>query len=179
LHRLFIAIDLPDAIKDQLRALCIGVPGAKWVKREQLHLTVRFIGEVETAKFQEIKSALKSVQGEPFRMAVQGMGQFPPKRAARVLWVGLDAPPALHQLHEAIEGALGRAGIAPEDRPFAAHITLGRLKTPAPLQTVQSYLARHANLQSEAIPVERFTLYSSVLSPHGPTYRPEGIYPLH
>ncbi len=178
LHRLFAAIDLPDTIKDQLGALCDGVPGAKWVKRGQLHLTLRFIGEVETSQFQEIKTALKAVEAEPFSMALQGVGQFPPKRAARILWVGVSAPSALQLLQEAIEGALGGVGVTAEDRPFAAHITLARLKTPAPLPVVQGYLARHADFQTDAIPVEHFTLYSSVLLPQGPTYRPEALYHL-
>jgi 2'-5' RNA ligase len=175
LHRLFIAIDLPDTIKERLAPLCAGVPGAKWVQRAQLHLTLRFIGEVETAQFQTIKTALQAVEGAPFTIALRGVGQFPPKRAARVLWVGVDAPPALMQLQREIEAALD---FPPEERPFSAHITLARLKTPAPAPVVQRYLAAHAAFQTEAIPVNEFILYSSVLSPQGAHYRPEAVYRL-
>lgn len=178
MYRLFVAIDLPDAVKDQLAALCDGVPGAKWVQRSQLHLTLRFIGEVDAPRFQQIKTALTSVQAAPFTMTLQGVGQFPPKRAARVLWVGVTAPQQLKHLHRHVESALGDVGIAPEDRPFEAHITLARLKTPPPPSAVQRYLSQYSSFQSEAIPVEAFILYSSALSPQGPTYRQEAVYPL-
>lgn len=178
MHRLFVAIDLPDSIKDQIATLCSGVPGAKWVQRSQLHLTLRFIGEVDTPHLQQIKTALASVQAAPFTMALQGVGQFPPKRAARVLWVGIAAPPALRQLHRQVEEALERVGLSPEDRPFEAHITLARLKFLPPPSAVQRYLSQHSSFQSEPILVEAFILYSSVLSPQGPTYRQEAVYPL-
>lgn len=174
--RLFVAVDVPDAIKDQLVVLCAGVPGAKWVQRAQLHLTLRFIGEVDSAKFQQIKTALSDVRSAPFSMALRGVGQFPPKRAARVLWVGVDAPPALNQLQAHVEATLNRLEFAPEERPFSAHLTLARLKTVPPPSVVQSYLSRHAAFQSESFPISEFVLYSSILSPEGPTYRREAAY---
>jgi 2'-5' RNA ligase len=176
--RLFVAIDVPDAIKDQLLALCAGVPGAKWVQRAQLHLTLRFVGEVESAKFQQIKAALGDVQSAPFSMTLRGVGQFPPKRAARVLWVGVDAPPTLNQLQAQVETTLSRLDFPPEERPFSAHLTLARLKTAPPPSAVESYLSRHAAFQSESFPITEFILYSSILSPQGPTYRREAVYPL-
>jgi 2'-5' RNA ligase len=176
--RLFVAVDVPDAIKDQILALCAGVPGAKWVQRAQLHLTLRFIGEVDSSKFQQIKAALGDVRSAPFSMALRGVGQFPPKRAARVLWAGLEAPPTLTQLQAQVETTLNRLDFPPEDRPFSAHLTLARFKNPPPLSAVQSYMARHAALQSELFSISEFVLYSSVLSPQGPTYRREAAYPL-
>ena len=176
--RLFVAVDVPDAIKDQLVTLCTGVAGAKWVQREQLHLTLRFIGEVDSAKFQQIKTALSDVRSAPFSMALRGVGQFPPKRAARVLWVGVDAPPALNQLHAQVETTLNRLDFAPEERPFSAHLTLARLKNPPPPSVVQDYLSRHAAFQSESFPITEFVLYSSVLAPQGATYRCEAVYQL-
>lgn len=178
MHRLFVAIDLPDAIKNQLETLLTGVPGAKWVKRNQLHLTLRFIGEVETPRLQEIKQALKAVRAEPFTMTLQGVGRFPPKGAPRVMWVGAAAPSGLVQLQRGIEEAVVGVGIPAEDRPFSAHITLARLKSPPPPESVEQYLAQHSAFQTEAMPISEFILYSSVLSPQGPTYRPEARFAL-
>ena len=177
-HRLFVAIDLPDPVKDRLTEMSRGVPGAKWVGRNQLHLTLRFIGEVEMPKFQEIKSALKGISAQPFSMTLQGVGRFPPKRAPRVLWVGMAAQPALFQLQRDIERALNGIGFTPEARPFEAHITLARLKTPPPPDVVERFLEQHADFKTEAIAVDNFILYSSVLAPQGPTYRPESVYRL-
>ena len=176
--RLFVAIDLPDPIKNQLETMLTGVRGARWVKRHQLHLTLRFIGEVETPPLQEIKQALQAVRAEPFTMTLQGAGRFPAKGTPRVLWVGVAAPAALAQLQRSIEEELVRLGIPPEDRPFSAHITLARLKSPPPPQMVERYLAQHADFQTEAIPISEFILYSGVLSPQGQTYRPEARFAL-
>jgi 2'-5' RNA ligase len=95
-----------------------------------------------------------------------------------VVWVGATAPPELAQLQRSVEEAVVGVGIPSEDRPFSAHITLARLKSPPPSQTVERYLAQHANFQTEAIPITEFILYSSVLSPEGPTYRQEARFAL-
>jgi 2'-5' RNA ligase len=176
--RLFVAIDLPDTIKDQLGTLCGGLPGTKWVKRDQLHLTLRFIGEMSDEKFRVIKDRLNSIKAAPFSMAMQGVGQFPPRRAARVLWVGVDAPPTLSELQQQVETTLTKLGCPPDERPFSAHITLARLKTPPPPSAVEDYLARYGAFQSEPFPISHFVLYSSVLAPEGPTYCPEAVYRL-
>ena len=116
--------------------------------------------------------------GTPFEMAMQGVGQFPPRRAARVLWVGVDAPPGLSQLQRQVETTLVQLGCPAEERPFSAHITLARLKTPPPPSAVQKYLNQHGAFQSEPFAIGQFVLYSSVLAREGPTYRAEGMYRL-
>jgi 2'-5' RNA ligase len=176
--RLFVAIDLPASVKAQLLKCCTGVPGAKWVKPEQMHLTLRFIGEVDEAAFETIRQALAVVTTAPFSLSLNGAGQFPPKGGARVLWVGLDAPPTLFDLQRRIEAALNQLGYPPETRPFAAHITLARLKSPPPPESIRQFLSRNADLVSDPIPVTQFVLYSSQLAPSGPTYTAEATYPL-
>ncbi|NWG17889.1 MAG: RNA 2',3'-cyclic phosphodiesterase [Chloroflexi bacterium] len=176
--RLFIAIDLPDTIKDRLGDLCRGVPGAKWVSREQMHLTLRFIGETEDARFEAMRSALGQLNAAPFSLSLKGVGQFPPRGAPRVLWVGVIAPPALAALQTRIESALVGLGVEPEDRPFSPHITLARLKTPPPALLVGKFLNDGAAFQTESIPVGAFVLYSSQLRPAGPVYRQEAVYNL-
>ena len=88
--RLFIAVDLPDTIKENLESMSFGIPGAKWVRPEQLHLTVRFIGEVDGALFRDIKNILDEVSAAAFSLQLKGVGYFPPRGAPRVLWVGLE-----------------------------------------------------------------------------------------
>ncbi len=176
--RLFIALDLPDPVKDALGTLSSGIPGAKWVKRDQMHLTLRFIGEADEARFAAIKAALASVQAEPFQIRLKGVGQFPAKGKPRVVWAGVQAPPILTQLQRQIETTLLRQGLAPEEKPFSAHITLARFKLPPPAEPTRAFFARHANFQTDTIPVEAFILYSSILAPQGATYRREGMYRL-
>jgi RNA 2',3'-cyclic 3'-phosphodiesterase len=177
-HRLFIAVDLPAPVKDQLSALCVGVPGAKWVGRSQLHLTLRFIGEVDTSRRDAIKTALAAIKSAPFTMTLQGTGRFPPRGAARVLWVGVRVPPPLTHLYDQVERTLVSLGLPPEDRGFSPHITVARLKTPPHPETIERYLGKHKSFQTDPIAVDSFILYSSVLAPQGPTYTPEGVYKL-
>lgn len=176
--RLFVAIDLPDPVKDQLGELCSGLSGAKWVKRDQMHLTLRFIGEVDNAQAEAIKTALSTLQSAPFTMTLEGVGQFPPKGKPRVLWVGLKAPAVLPGLQRQIEETLVALNLPPEDYPFSPHITLARFKMPPISKAMRQYFAHHADFHTEPIPVTSFVLYSSLLAPQGPTYRREAVYPL-
>lgn len=175
--RLFVAIDLPGEVKTDLVRLCSGVPGAKWVRPEQMHLTLRFIGEVDEQQLDTIRKALTGIRSSPFGMALRSVGQFPPKGTARVLWVGLDTPPALNQLQRQIETAVVASGIAPESRAFSAHITLARLKTPAHPESIRQFLTRQVDFHSGSIPVHEFVLYSSILARDGSTYHQEAAYP--
>jgi len=124
MHRLFVAIDLPDEVKNALGTLCSGLAGAKWVKREQMHLTLRFIGDVDDERFEAIKSELGSVKSAPFEMHLEGVGQFPVKGKPRVLWVGVKAHPALAELYGKVNNTLNGLDLPPEDYPFSPHITL-------------------------------------------------------
>lgn len=176
--RLFVAIDIPDAVKDQLARMMTGVPGAKWVRRGQLHLTLKFIGEVDAARFEAVKAGLAGVQARRFALTLRGTGCFPPRGKPRVLWVGVDAPPALNALYREVETALTALGVAPDDRPFSAHITLARLKEAPPRESTERFLQTHASFATESIPVRAFALYSSILAPQGSTYHVEQNYAL-
>ena len=178
MRRLFIAIDLPAAVKDRLGALCSSLPGAKWVKREQMHLTLRFIGEVDESGFEAIKTALIGVQSPPFAMHLEGVGQFPPKGKPRVLWVGVNAPPILIDLQRNITASLDTLDLPPQDHPFSPHITLARFKTPPAPEGIRPFFAQHAAFKTEAFAVTSFILFSSVLTPQGSIYRHEAVYPL-
>jgi 2'-5' RNA ligase len=178
LTRLFTAIDLPRTVHDSLLPLCTGVPGARWARREQMHLTLRFIGEVDTAQFASIRAALQRVRVSPFSIALKGVGQFPPRGVPRVLWVGVQAEPGLAQLYAQIQAALKPVGVEAETRPYAPHITLARLKNAPQPESVRQFLAQHSGYASSAIAVDAFTLYSSILAPGGAAYHVEGHYRL-
>ena len=126
--RLFVAVDLPEAVCRRLAAFCGGVPGARWLPVEQFHLTLRFIGEVDNGAFDDIAEALDDVHIEPFSLALSGVGHFPPRGTPRVLWVGVDDGAAAVRLHDKIETRLQRLGLEPDARRFHPHITLARLK---------------------------------------------------
>jgi len=175
--RLFIAIDPPVPVRDALMRLCHGVPGAKWVAPEQLHLTLRFIGEVDNGLFDDIADALGEVAAPAFTLALDGVGHFPPRGAPRVLWAGVADGDPVRRLHGRIETRLQRLGLAPDRRNFAPHVTLARLKQ-APLIKVRDYLALNAGFATEAFPVDEFHLYSSRLGSAGAAHRVEASYPL-
>jgi len=177
MHRLFVAIDFPEAVRQQLALLCFGLPDARWVPPEQLHLTVRFIGEVEGSVLLDVRDALDDVRAAPFDMRLKGMGHFPPRGRPTVLWAGVDGGAGLVALHGKVDAAVGRAGLPPEGRNFAPHVTLARLKGTHP-RRVADYLMEHALFLAGPFPVEAFHLYSSVLGPKGALHTREASYPL-
>ncbi|MEA3332223.1 MAG: RNA 2',3'-cyclic phosphodiesterase [Pseudomonadota bacterium] len=173
--RLFIAIDLPKKIKDELALISFGLPQARWVQPEQLHLTLRFIGEVDGALFQELKSALALVSGSSFPLLLQGLGCFPPRRDPRVLWVGIEESAELMKLRKKVDSCLGKLGFPPEQRKFSPHITLARTAK-TPLTRVVRFLGDHALFRLPEFVVSNFHLYSSTLTPKGALYRHEVDY---
>lgn len=176
--RLFIAIDLPGEIKDRLMPFCSGVPGVKWVKREQMHLTVRFIGETDTEALKAITGALGGIKLPGFVMRLEGLGRFPPNGRVNVLWAGVKAPSDLLVLQEEIERVLLSCDVALPQHSFSAHITLARLKAPPPLDSLQRYLAREGELRTADFRVSAFGLYASQLTPNGSVYRRLASYGL-
>ena len=173
--RLFVAVDLPEAIKEQLAIISCGLPGARWVKPEQLHLTLRFIGEVDGAAFLDIREALAEVHCESFRMQLKGVGFFPPRKKPRVVWVGIEKNEQLLRLRNRIESVLVQTGLEPEGRKFAPHITLARLKN-TPASRVGRFLEQHSLFISPSFQINGFRLYSSVLNAEGAKHYVEQEY---
>ena len=168
---------MPALVRERLKLLCCDLPGARWANPDQLHLTIRFIGEVEEPAFEEIREALDRVKMDPFDLEIRGVGHFPPRGQAKTLWAGTPRSEPLQLLHGLVDSALVRAGLAPEGRKFAPHITLGRLRG-APARAVASFLAQNALFREGPIRVDRFWLYSSQLSAKHAVHRPEAEYPL-
>jgi 2'-5' RNA ligase len=174
--RLFVALALPDAVADGLLALQGGIPGARWSTREQLHLTLRFIGEVDGRDAAAIDDALASIRAPRFTLELKGVGEFGGKNP-RALWAGVrDDRPLAHLQHK-VESAMQRAGRAPEERKFSPHVSLARLRG-APRERVIIFLSAHALYASGPFEVNAFILYSSTLRPNGSLYRPERSYAL-
>ena len=175
--RLFVAVELPFVLRERLGFLCAGVPGARWVATENMHLTLRFIGEVANDQAQHIDDALATVQAEGFAFQLDGVGFFGKPTAARVLWVGVRRCDPLIYLQRKIETALCEAGLPPESRKFSPHVTLARLRN-APGERLRRFVAENGAFESEPVTVDRFVLYSSFRSASGPIYTPEADYPL-
>jgi len=175
--RLFVAVPLPEEIKDQLEALCIGLRDARWPRDRQFHVTLRFLGEVEPHRARALEEVLHGVRAEPFELALSGLGHFPPRGKPKVLWAGVAPLEPLADLHRAVGRALRHAGVGPDERKFAAHVTLARLNG-TPLHQLLDYLERNRALRSEPFPVTGFTLFASSLSREGAQHRPVAEYPL-
>lgn len=173
--RLFIALELPERVRERLFHMAGGVPGARWVPPGNMHVTVRFIGDVDGARFADIVDALGEVHKDRFTVRLGGLGRFGEGRRTRVLWAGLAPSAELERLHGKIEAALVRSGVEPDHRKFHPHVTLARLKAAKPGR-VADFLAAHDGLTSEDIAVDRFVLYSSLLGSEGAVYRPEAVY---
>ena len=179
--RLFVAIDLPNTIKDRLGELKTNIPTARWVNVENMHLTLRFIGEVDDAKVDPLKSQLVSVESPSFDLSVFGVGQFPknPRKPPRVLWVGFKEQPLLMQLQRQIETQIRSLKYPADKKPFSPHLTLARLKSPKPVREASKFQERYHSLKLDPFRVEEFHLYSSELSPTGAMYTQEATYPLN
>lgn len=175
--RLFVAIALPDQQRARLAALANGLPGARWVAEQNLHLTLRFLGELDGNEAGDVDAALAGVRMPGFELRLEGVSHFGEGRKLRQLWAGVQANPALVRLRDKVEQAVIRAGLPPEKRKFKPHVTLARFKS-NPGAKLHDFLAEYALFRAEPFKVEGFTLYSSFLSANGAIYRPEAEYAL-
>lgn len=175
--RLFVALSLPAELKGRLAMLSGGIPGAKWVPPENYHLTLRFIGEVASWQAQEVDDALAAIRARPFELSLRGVGTF--ERGGRIaaLWVGAERTEGLAFLQGKVETALQRAGLEPERRRFAPHVTLARTDK-APPDKLAAYVQAHNLFRAPPVMVESFTLFSSRLGKEQAVYVPEVDYAL-
>jgi len=173
--RLFVAIDPPQHIREQLAGLCCGLPDARWVPPEQLHLTLCFIGEVSSGAFLDIREALSEITFPSFALRLQGVGFFPPRGQPRVVWAGGAPSEPLAVLQRKITTRLFALGFEPENRKFSPHITLARLNQTPPAR-VGKYLQEHGLFASAKFEVDRFLLYSSLLGRKGAIHFVEQEY---
>ena len=173
--RLFIAIDLPPDIRSYIKGLGCGIPGARPVAEEQIHLTLHFLGEVEGTMFKNIRESLLEVKKDPFLLQISGVGHFPPRGKPKVIWAGVTPTDELIHLRKRVGKELLTCGVALEKRKFSPHITLARLRN-SPLQKVSEFLAGNSFLRSSPFTVDSFHLYSSQLGKNGALHTLEESY---
>ena len=174
--RLFIAIRPPPPIRALLLGAMGGVAGARWQRDDQLHLTLRFIGEVDRHGRDDLDAALAAIRHPAFDIAVQGLGTFDHRGRIDTLWAGVAPHAPLRILHNKVDQAVLRAGIPPDRRQFAPHITLARLNRSS--GPVDAMLRMRGDLSSPVFRVDQFRLYESVLTPDGAHYAPLALYSL-
>jgi len=193
--RLFIALDIDDAVRERLARFLDGVrnfaPDARWVKPESLHVTLKFIGEQPDPAVEKIKQTLTEICAPASKIEFRGYGFFPNPKSARVFWIGMESGPQLSHLAAAIDAKMATLGIPKEDRPFSPHLTLARAaggsgaphwrKGDGPNRSF-SYLQEKLS----ALPIPEFGtmtprdffLYQSQLSPKGSKYTKLAKFPL-
>lgn len=171
--RLFIAIELPAATRQQLQRVT-PEPAAevRCVRESQLHLTLHFLGDVDEPRLPPLLATLAAVHVEPFSLAIAGVGRFPPQGRGRVLWAGLEPSEPLQSLHKIVGQALLGAGFPLERRAYAPHLTVARLGPRTPPRVVEAFLHEHASLALDAFGVSGFTLFESRPSSGGSTQIP-------
>ncbi|MEM3030764.1 MAG: RNA 2',3'-cyclic phosphodiesterase [Candidatus Micrarchaeia archaeon] len=166
--RLFIAVELSDEILSVLSQAQASLPreGLVFVKKENQHLTLKFLGEVGEDRLPTLKAALDGCRRAPFQVTVKGVGVFPSEKFVRVVWAGVHST-ELAALAACIDNALAPLGFPREERPFSGHITLARVKAKT---DVSRFLARFRDFDFGSCRIDRFVLKRSTLTPRGPIY---------
>jgi 2'-5' RNA ligase len=185
--RLFIALDIDDAIRQRITRFVEEVrnfaPDGRWVKPESLHVTLKFVGEQPDPAIEKVKHELTSISTASTKIHFRGFGFFPTPKSARVFWIGMDSGPELAQLAAIIDDKIASLGISKEDRPFSPHLTLARAgggsgsprwrRGDGPNRTFQMLQEKLAALPSPdfgTMTPHEFFLYQSQLSPKGSKY---------
>jgi len=176
MHRLFVAIRPPENIRDLLIDAMDDSPDFRWQNEEQLHLTLRFVGEVDRPVGDDLAGALSGVHAGRLSARINGTGRFE-QRNSGALWAGVEPKEPLAALAAKVERICMQVGLEPERRAYHPHITLARWKGRR-TREVQSFLERHRGLISEAFEIAGFTLFESRLSRHGAHYEAVADYPL-
>ena len=176
MHRLFVAIRPPEEIRDLLLDAMDDSADFRWQADEQLHLTLRFVGEVERPVADDLAAELGRVHAQPFEIRISGTGRFE-QRSSGALWAGVEPREPVATLAAKVERTCIAIGLEPERRAFHPHITLARWKGRRSRE-VASFLERTRGLASEPFGVHDFTLFESRLSRHGAHYEPVASYAL-
>lgn len=176
--RSFIAVELPEEMMKRIYSIVLEASKAggniKWVEERNLHLTLKFLGNVPEEMIPTVSAVIDSVASafEPFEFNVVGVGGFPNLTRPRVIWVGVSDAQHLLRLQRQIEEAMERLGFQREEKEFHPHITIGRVKSHHGIGKVIEALRKHEGEQLGRVEVKQITLMRSDLSPSGPTYTP-------
>ena len=176
MHRLFVALRPPEAVRDTLIDAMEGLEGARWQDEAQLHLTLRFIGEVERPMAEDIANALAGIRAPAVALEARGVGHFSHKGRPTSLWARVALTPELEGLRQKVELACERAGVGRETRRFTPHVTLARLNRS--VSGWAEWLSRHGSIAGGKWTADSFTLFESHLGQAGAHYEPVAQYRL-
>jgi RNA 2',3'-cyclic 3'-phosphodiesterase len=178
--RLFVALEIPSAVRDNLAALikelrslepASSVKKVRWVRSENLHVTLKFIGETAPERLEAIGTALSTVRSpQPAELRFRGLGYFPNEKRARVLWVGIEAPPNLAAIAGDVDQHLETVGFPRESRPFTPHLTLARLEPPGIARVLHAAVLARMTREFGVLHTREFHLIESQLKPSGAEY---------
>lgn len=174
-HRLFVALTPPQSARDALIDTMEGMDAARWQADEQLHITLRFVGEVDTPVANDLAAALGMIGMKDFPVTIASVGHFARRDRAKAIWAAITPSPQLSELQHKVERACRAVGLAPETRKFVPHVTLARLSGTT---HIAEWLDRHARIRLDPFMAGAFTLYESTLGKAGSRYDPVVRYPL-
>lgn len=175
-HRLFVALRPPRPVRETLIAAMHGISGARWQDDDQLHLTLRFIGEVDRHRAEDIAAALGSLYSPAVAARIAGVSLFERQGRPHMVWAGIEPAEPLAALHRKVDQLLARVDVAPETRAFVPHVTLARLNRGS--GPVAAFLALNNDLASAPFTFGHVTLYESEMGHGGSRYHPVARYPL-
>jgi RNA 2',3'-cyclic 3'-phosphodiesterase len=181
--RLFAAIEIPNKIRStlalMLRELRGVAPDAKWVRPENLHVTLKFLGEVDPARLGRIQASLKVIRSSgPLTLDFRGLGFFPNEKRPRVLWAGIDSSTNLRPLAEDIDRSLHEIGFPLEEKPFTPHLTLARFNPPGLPPNLAAAIKPHSSQNFGSLGARQFHLIESKLKPGGAEYTTVQTFPI-
>ncbi|TDA29039.1 MAG: RNA 2',3'-cyclic phosphodiesterase [Archaeoglobi archaeon] len=174
--RLFVAVDIDEEVKKNIEPLLLKLSklqGVKPVERENLHVTLMFLGEVDESRLDEIGSALSKVRFSPFRISLKGVGKFPERGDARVVWIGIEKEDDIRELAEKVYSELKRLGFR-RDKEFVAHLTVARVKRKN--REIEGVIKEFEENDFGEMLVRNFKLKQSILKPTGPVYKDVRIF---
>ena len=183
--RTFVAVELDEDVRRALGraqdALNRCVDGVRWVRPESLHLTLKFLGEVADADLPLLCEAIREAAeaSAPFVLHCEGLGAFPSARRPRIVWAGARAePPELSGLHERLDEALAELNVPRETKGFRAHLTIGRIRRPKPMQGIEERFRRLGEAPFGETAVDEIVFMQSELTREGPIYTPVARFAL-
>lgn len=179
--RLFIALALPRSLRrslERLQNMQHGIHGVRWVPPANMHLTLRFLGDTQESRLEDLHVALERITAPAFELTLRGAGEFSHGQDKQSLWIGAEPSPALSQLHEKIETLVQREDFPPDRRRFTPHITVARFGRSMRPIYIEQFIVGNALFTAGPETIPAFTLYRSYLGKRGATYVPLAHYPL-
>lgn len=178
MHRLFVGLRPPAPIRAALLGVMGGIPHARWQNDDQIHLTIRFIGDVDRHQGEDIAASLTGIAAPAPSVTLDGVGTFDTHGRVETLWAGVAPHDALAGLHRKVDRALVSAGITADRRAYVPHITLARFTRGSPPgPALDIYLGDHAGLASAPFAFSHLTLFESHLGHEGASYEVIGRWP--